>query len=304
MGIEKFEGNSNSSSITDLNSGLLSGINNSIMDGIDRLATYSDTVAPSSLNFMSLDLDEWMSSQYRGDSLWGTSELATPASSEKAYMQWGEQLTTHQHDKSTYNTDNITTTNNVNHDCLQEANDVLANLSFVSFGKMGSSPSSKLGSVSITECVPLDYVLRLNREASERLSRLLTCPCARSPHQALLYASIFSRVLTWYQQAETCNQGVSWIPTNPMAGSTSYNAPTSISASASASGAMPSPWLRAKFPRGDMSTPTIAQAIGVGVSHTQMDMDDQTLATMTANLVLMNIFSVASTLFTRVSAHG
>ena len=82
------------------------------------------------------------------------------------------------------------------HDCSLEAYDILRSLC------AGPSPSpdasSKPGSV------PLDHVLRLNRVASERLGRLLTCQCARSPHLALLYASVILRILDWYQQAADC----------------------------------------------------------------------------------------------------
>ncbi|GAB1312813.1 hypothetical protein MFIFM68171_03023 [Madurella fahalii] len=79
------------------------------------------------------------------------------------------------------------------HDCALEAYGILKTLSLLD--RDLSSGSSQCG---------LDHVLRLNRKASEQLDQLLACPCARSPHLALLYVSVISRILSWYQQAASC----------------------------------------------------------------------------------------------------
>ncbi len=76
------------------------------------------------------------------------------------------------------------------HDCTPEAYDILRTLS--SLDRHLGTGSAPCG---------LDHVLRLNRKASEQLDRLLACPCARSPHLALLYVSIIARILNWYHQA-------------------------------------------------------------------------------------------------------
>ncbi|KAI1304719.1 hypothetical protein F5Y03DRAFT_165973 [Xylaria venustula] len=47
----------------------------------------------------------------------------------------------------------------------------------------------------------LGSVLTRSRDVVGRLELLLKCPCARSPHMAMLYASILSRLLLWYRQA-------------------------------------------------------------------------------------------------------
>ncbi|KAL9056771.1 MAG: hypothetical protein Q9162_002742 [Coniocarpon cinnabarinum] len=91
------------------------------------------------------------------------------------------------------------------HDCPREASHILGSLTSINPNNAQSLPSTPVtASGSLTgECfdgVPIDQVLRLNREASERLSNLLNCSCARSPDLALLYASIISRILIWYQQ--------------------------------------------------------------------------------------------------------
>ncbi|KAK4235624.1 hypothetical protein C8A03DRAFT_36521 [Achaetomium macrosporum] len=90
--------------------------------------------------------------------------------------------------------------------CSREALDILGTLSFLNLNPANSTspltPASGPGPASPPpHRVPLDHILRLNREASERLGRLLNCYCARRPYLALLYASIISRVLNWYHQA-------------------------------------------------------------------------------------------------------
>lgn len=84
------------------------------------------------------------------------------------------------------------------HDCAPEAYEILKMLSSLDChlqndgGDGGGGPSPLCG---------LDHMLRLNRKATEQLERLLACPCARSPHLSLLYVSVISRILSWYQQA-------------------------------------------------------------------------------------------------------
>ena len=46
-----------------------------------------------------------------------------------------------------------------------------------------------------------DKILNTNQVAIEKLTRLLTCDCARNPHLAILYASLIFRILAWYQVA-------------------------------------------------------------------------------------------------------
>lgn len=105
------------------------------------------------------------------------------------------------------------------HDCPREAYDILRNLSFPNPDKIYSTPSLGTTPASATSGVgnqvPLDHILRLNSEASERLGPLLTCSCARSPHLAFLYASIISRVLLWYQQAAGYTQSATWSHATP-----------------------------------------------------------------------------------------
>lgn len=95
------------------------------------------------------------------------------------------------------------------HDCFREAYDILGSLSFQGSVNAPNSttplPTSTTTSASTLgrnpQSVPLDQMLRLNREASQRLGRLFECVCATCPHHALLYASIISRMLIRYQEA-------------------------------------------------------------------------------------------------------
>ena len=96
------------------------------------------------------------------------------------------------------------------HDCALDAHGILESLSVHHLSQACNAPPSLPVTLStpattpggtVHQSVSLDYVLRLSREASESLSQLLNCSCARSPPLTLLFASIISRILVWYQQA-------------------------------------------------------------------------------------------------------
>ena len=96
------------------------------------------------------------------------------------------------------------------HDCAFRAYKILKSLSFHYLSQAcNTSPSlpvtlstpATIASGVAHRLVSLDHMLRLNREASENLSKLLNCSCVQSPPLALLYASIISQILVWYQQA-------------------------------------------------------------------------------------------------------
>jgi hypothetical protein len=64
-----------------------------------------------------------------------------------------------------------------------------------------ANPSAPISDGVPARTLDLGSVLTRNRNVVRRLRLLLKCPCARSPHMAMLYASIVSRVLLWYRQA-------------------------------------------------------------------------------------------------------
>lgn len=78
--------------------------------------------------------------------------------------------------------------------CTQEAKDIMRQL-------YCANPSTSVSDGVPARSLDLDSVLTRNRDVVSHLARLLKCPCARSPHTAMLYASVISRVLLWYRQA-------------------------------------------------------------------------------------------------------
>ncbi len=95
------------------------------------------------------------------------------------------------------------------HECTQESKEIMRQL-------YCAHPSNPVSDGVPARTLDLGGVLTRNREVAVRLALLLRCPCARSPHMAMLYASVLSRVLLWYRQA-TWNTG----PAGMMAASSS-----------------------------------------------------------------------------------
>lgn len=88
--------------------------------------------------------------------------------------------------------------------CYEEAYDLLGKLSAEMPSENTSTSSTTAApttSANTNSPIPLDYVLRMSRETTERLGRLLTCCCSSSSQNVVLYASILSRILLWYRQA-------------------------------------------------------------------------------------------------------
>jgi hypothetical protein len=79
------------------------------------------------------------------------------------------------------------------HDCPQEAYDILGTLT--SPHALAEIPKDAAKTTILTH---LDFVLQNNKCATGRLNKLLECDCTKSPHLAMLYASIISRILIWY----------------------------------------------------------------------------------------------------------
>ena len=74
---------------------------------------------------------------------------------------------------------------------------------------------------SETVSAQLDQVLYFNRDAIDRLSRLLKCSCAKSGHRVMVHASIVSRILIWYQQAAGWTGSSQQTPSSTFASSSS-----------------------------------------------------------------------------------
>ncbi|KAI0517277.1 hypothetical protein F5B22DRAFT_115823 [Xylaria bambusicola] len=80
------------------------------------------------------------------------------------------------------------------HSCAQELKDIMRVL-------YCSNPFTPVSDGVLARTLDLGSILTRSRDVVRRLELLLKCPCARSPHMAMLYASIMSRMLLWYRQA-------------------------------------------------------------------------------------------------------
>ncbi|KFY76986.1 hypothetical protein V499_03506 [Pseudogymnoascus sp. VKM F-103] len=272
-------------------------------DGIDDLFSFTP------VDFASLEFGEWghFSDDVLSSNLqFGPGSASTPESSElKNYLSPGAltfQQTAHQshtddvHKSSHSDRASIPPPdiNITGHDCPREAYGILGSLAFHNLSKASCVPNEGTGSARgtgslVSSDVPLDCVLRLNREASERLSRLLrllNCSCARSPHLALLYASIISRVLTWYQEAANCMDSASCSPIATALDMASHHVPTSgpssYSSKSSGSRAGPFVWsstATSSYTSSASGTSPLPQSAGLAVAPTKMaigtfDVDD------------------------------
>ncbi|KAF2017803.1 hypothetical protein BU24DRAFT_420859 [Aaosphaeria arxii CBS 175.79] len=61
----------------------------------------------------------------------------------------------------------------------------------------------------------LDSVLSITKVAVQQVMQLLSCPCSSDPHLAMLYSSIASKILTWYQIAAGLKPATTGPPSLP-----------------------------------------------------------------------------------------
>lgn len=82
-----------------------------------------------------------------------------------------------------------TSSSSASHNCQKLAYATLESLTHVQGGDMTQT---------------MDKVLNRNKLAVKNMHQLLQCACSKSPHLAMLYASITSKILMWYQLAAGC----------------------------------------------------------------------------------------------------
>lgn len=168
-----------------------STINSSILDAF-----------PTLTNFVSMDLDDWsltdgQSTSNMNPDLFATFEwpeldsTATPPSPPASYLR-------HHPD----GIGNISMPFGDDCNCLRETHQILQNLSLINPNKTPTPVTSGPLATPVSN-FPLDYVLNLNRECVDHLTKLLNCSCGGSPHLGLLHASIISQILMWYHQEST-----------------------------------------------------------------------------------------------------
>tara|TARA_R110002003_G_scaffold228_9_gene16660 strand:+ start:6399 stop:7772 length:1374 start_codon:yes stop_codon:yes gene_type:complete len=107
----------------------------------------------------------------------------------------------HQH----YNPMRVSISLPTSHCCYTLAYSTLESLRIIGADATHAYPSM--------ECKSLDNVLSITRLAVQSVLQLLHCPCSADPHLAMLYSSITSKILTWYQIAA----GVNVTSTSPAA---------------------------------------------------------------------------------------
>ena len=287
----------------ELNSGPLSSVNNvplawgagdsynnNLMTSADAFdAMQSDLIGSSISDFTSLEFDDDML-----DTNFQTVPISTLGTPEiEGYSTSGAETTASQtqiDENVSFDSASMPSAGGRGHDCSREAYHILGSLCLLNPNMAhcipGSASSSASATASTTHRVPFDQILRLNRESSERLGRLLTCYCARWPHQALLYASLISLILTWYEEAAGCTQKVSWSPVATVA--------DTVSRHRSPSGSQ-SPWSNTALctvDTGGPSTPTYTGATALAVAPTHMAMgsfnidDQQVQAALRIQLLL------------------
>jgi hypothetical protein len=129
---------------------------------------------------------------------------------------------------------------------------------------------------SVTVSAQLDQVLHFNRNAIDRLGRLLKCPCAKSGHRAMVHASIVSRLLIWYQQA------AGWT------GSSSWGARPSTIAEPSCRVSSSASPMQQDTGTSTTISPSLVQATGFAVEHVPVSMGSFSIEDQNVQAVFRN----------------
>lgn len=113
------------------------------------------------------------------------------------------------------------------HCCYGLAYTTVESLHFRDPGADGSGASN-------AEHKSLDAVLSVCKDAVQNVLKMLSCTCSSDPHLAMLYSSITSKILSWYQIAAGVKPAMPPSPTlTPSSPSHSHSSSTSSSASTS-----------------------------------------------------------------------
>lgn len=160
------------------------------------------------------------------------------------------------------------------HSCAREAYEIFRDL--ICPAPSLHAPESN----SITVSAQLDQVLQFNRNAIDRLTRVLKCPCATSGHRAMVHASIVSRILIWYQQA------AGWTGSSSGKPRSSALADSPTSRPASSSSRPPPPAMTAAST--SASPPSLVQATGFSVEHVPVSIGTFTIEDQKVQAVFRN----------------
>ncbi|KAI1804898.1 hypothetical protein F4811DRAFT_518091 [Daldinia bambusicola] len=217
-----------SSSINDMHStwGAVEEFSNKAMTSVNVLDEFhNDQLGPTLTdltNFSSLDTNEWVFTNILPDDISSTNLDSDPFPAlgwpefESPPASTGQATGAHTPaDDRMYLDSPFTQHDDTrHHDCSREAHEILNSLSSLNIIKAHSKTTSSSSTPATSiDHVPLDFILHLNREATERLRHLLNCSCANYPHLAFLYASIIGRILLWYCREAGCSRTSSLGPT-------------------------------------------------------------------------------------------
>jgi len=205
----------------------------------------------------------------------------TPKSSTSAPLGGYESATKQFNNGPTATSDSSDT-----HNCHKLAYSTLDSLCIREQNATPSSSSDGLPTQT------LDNVLCRNKEATSNLIQLLKCPCSRDPHLAMLYASITSKILIWYQLAAGCKKSSSWGSAPPS--STTSSTPSSMSSGSRSV---------------HQKTPTLAQSTGFAVAPMQItvgafSVEDETAQDALKRQLLLSELKKAGLLIEVFSAQG
>ncbi|KAF2189341.1 hypothetical protein K469DRAFT_701981 [Zopfia rhizophila CBS 207.26] len=157
------------------------------------------------------------------------------------------------------------------HCCYSLAHSTLESLHFPrSTSSSGSTPESTSTS-DTSNTQSLDSVLSATKTAVQNILQLLSCPCSSDPHLAMLYSSIASKILTWYQIA---------------AGLKTVTPPTPALTTAS------SPSLSSSRFSSSMSTPSASSAVGIKLQPLKIgafEFDEQDQEALRRQVVLREL---------------
>lgn len=190
---------------------------NNFRTSVDALdSTHGDLFDPLLPDFTSLDFSDGLFSSIETGAM---SSIATPELESYSTSSTTRNIDSQAQVNGNVYLDSVLlpSMSSKDHDCFREAYDILYSLTSQNLSNdlsMSESPpatSSSIASSTVSQ-VPLDHVLSLNRQSSERLEHLLTCSCSAFPQLTVLFTSIISQILTWYHKAAGCTQSNSLGP--------------------------------------------------------------------------------------------
>ncbi|KAF1944660.1 hypothetical protein EJ02DRAFT_501307 [Clathrospora elynae] len=125
---------------------------------------------------------------------------------------------------NSYNPMRVSISMPTSHSCYTLAYSTLESLRVIGADTTQAYPSLEQKS--------LDSVLSITKLAVQSVLQLLSCPCSSDPHLAMLYSSITSKILTWYQIAAgvnpTASSSASVSPAlSSLSGSSGFSSPSS-----------------------------------------------------------------------------